>query len=160
MSTLTFRPFLPQDEAVFFTMAEEFYHSSAVLHPIPSAYHRRAFQEMMQSDAYLSGYLFTDGTAAAGFAVTNRMMQHEIGGVLIWVEELYVRPAYQGKGLGSRFLRWLEQELEGKADAIRLETEPENIRAQALYKRLGYEPLGYLQMVKPLGGTKTEKIPE
>ena len=34
---------------------------------------------------------------------------------------------------------------------LRLETEPENERAQALYRRLGYEPLGYLQMIKRLG---------
>ena len=82
MSELTFRPITAADETDFYTMAEEFYHSDAVLHPIPAEYHRRAFAEMMRSGQYLSGYIFTDGDNTAGFAVTNRMMQHEAGGAL------------------------------------------------------------------------------
>lgn len=150
MNELTFRPITAADETDFYTMAEEFYHSDAVLHPIPVEYHRRAFAEMMRSGQYLSGYIFTDGDNTAGFAVTNRMMQHEAGGVMVWVEDLYIRPAYRGQGLGSRFLAWLEEQLRGDAVMLRLETEPENERAQELYYRLGYENLNYLQMIKRL----------
>lgn len=150
MSAVVFRSLCPADEPEFYAMAEEFYHSSAVLHPIPPERHRMAFQEMMRSDQYLAGYLFADGENAAGFAVTNYMMQHEAGGLLVWVEDLFIRPAYRNQGLGSRFLVWLEQELRGRAAVIRLETEPENVRAQKLYQRLGYSSLGYLQMVKLL----------
>ena len=150
MNELTFRPITAADETDFYTMAEEFYHSDAVLHPIPAEYHRRAFAEMMRSGQYLSGYIFTDGDNTAGFAGTNRMMQHEAGGVMVWVEDLYIRPAYRGQGLGSRFLAWLEEQLRGDAVMLRLETEPENERAQELYYRLGYENLNYLQMIKRL----------
>lgn len=150
MNELSFRPITAADETDFYTMAEEFYHSDAVLHPIPAEYHRRAFAEMMRSGQYLSGYIFTDGDNTAGFAVTNRMMQHEAGGVMVWVEDLYIRPAYRGQGLGSRFLAWLEEQLRGDAVMLRLETEPENERAQELYYRLGYENLNYLQMIKRL----------
>ena len=150
MNELTFRPITAADETDFYTMAEEFYHSDAVLHPIPAEYHRRAFAEMMRSGQYLSGYIFTDGDNTAGFAVTNRMMQHEAGGVMVWVEDLYIRPAYRGQGLGSRFLAWLDEQLRGDAVMLRLETEPENERAQELYYRLGYENLNYLQMIKRL----------
>ena len=150
MNELICRTNTAADETDFYTMAEEFYHSDAVLHPIPAEYHRRAFAEMMRSGQYLSGYIFTDGDNTAGFAVTNRMMQHEAGGVMVWVEDLYIRPAYRGQGLGSRFLAWLEEQLRGDAVMLRLETEPENERAQELYYRLGYENLNYLQMIKRL----------
>ena len=150
MNELTFRPITAADETDFYTMAEEFYHSDAVLHPIPAEYHRRAFAEMMRSGQYLSGYIFTDGDNTAGFAVTNRMMQHEAGGVMVWVEDLYIRPAYRGQGLGSRFLAWLEEQLRGDVVMLRLETEPENERAQELYYRLCYENLNSLQMIKRL----------
>ena len=150
MNELTFRPITAADETDFYTMAEEFYHSDAVLHPIPAEYHRRAFAEMMRSGQYLSGYIFTDGDNTAGFAVTNRMMQHEAGGVMVWVEDLYIRPAYRGQGLGSRFLAWLEEQLRGDAVMLTMETETENERAQELYYRLGYENLNYLQMIKRL----------
>lgn len=150
MSDLLFRPMSAADETAFYTMAEEFYHSDAVLHPIPTEYHRRTFAEIMRSQMYLSGYVFQDGSEMAGFCVTNRMMQHEAGGVIVWVEDLYIRPAYQGQGLGSRFLSWLEDTLRGEAVMLRLETEPENEGARRLYQRLGYTDLGYLQMIKPL----------
>lgn len=150
MSAIHFRPLCLEDEQEFYVMAEEFYHSPAVLRPIPPERHQVAFREIMTSDRYLSGYWFADEEKAAGFAVINRMMQHEMGGIVVWVEELYIRPAYRGQGLGSRFLMWLEQELQGKATAIRLETEPENEGARRLYTRLGYEPLDYMQMLKKL----------
>lgn len=147
---VTFREISEKDAKIFFTMAEEFYHSPAVLHPVPSLYHSIAFSEMMRSHHYLEGYIFEYKDQAVGFAVTNRMMQHEMGGIVVWVEELYIRPSYQGKGLGSFFLRWLETKLQGKAAAIRLETEPENTRARVLYERLGYSNIGYQQMIKKL----------
>lgn len=150
MSDTPFRPLCAADEAVFLEMAEEFYHSNAVLHPIPPEYHRVAFQEMLSSDRYLAGYLLEQDGKAAGFAVTNRMMQHEAGGFVIWIEELYLRKEFRGSGLGSRFLNWIEQQMRGKAKLLRLETEPENTRAQQLYARLGYQPLKYSQMIKEL----------
>ena len=65
------------------------------------------------------------------------------------MEELYVRPAFRGHGLGHEFFAWLR----GLAAAehirrIRLETEPENERAAALYARMGFSPLGYCQMFR------------
>ena len=61
MSDLLFRPMSAADETAFYTMAEEFYHSDAVLHPIPAEYHRRTFAEIMRSQMYLSGNVFQDG---------------------------------------------------------------------------------------------------
>ena len=74
---------------------------------------------------------------------------HEAGGLELWVEELYVRPAFRGRGLGHEFFAWLR----GLSAAehirrIRLETEPENERAAALYARMGFSPLGYCQMFR------------
>ena len=89
MNNLQVRRFEPADEAAFCEMAEEFYHSEAVLHPIPPERHHWAFQEILRSDQYLGGYIFLDGSKPAGFVVTNRTMQHEAGGVLVWLEEIY-----------------------------------------------------------------------
>ena len=97
MNELTFRPITAADETDFYTMAEEFYHSDAVLHPIPAEYHRRAFAEMMRSGQYLSGYIFTDGDNTAGFAVTNRMMQHGLGRGFVHP------PGIPGTGSGQPF---------------------------------------------------------
>ena len=64
---------------------------------------------------------------------------------MTWVEELYVRPAFQGRGCARQFFTWLEEHF--PAARYRLEVEPENERAMALYRRVGFEPLPYAQMI-------------
>lgn len=65
------------------------------------------------------------------------------------MEELYVRPAFRGHGLGHEFFAWLR----GLSAAehirrIRLETEPENERGSGTLRPHGFSPLGYCQMFR------------
>ena len=135
------------DKSVFIEMSREFYSSSAVLNNIDDAFHFNTFEELMRSDVYLECYIFeTDKGEIAGYALLDKMFSHEVGGILVWVEELYVRPDFQGDGIGGAFFAYLEKNV--PAARYRLETEPENEGARALYKRKGYRELEYLQMVK------------
>lgn len=147
-----FRKLTAADAAIFYELCEEFFHSSAVLHPIPSEYHTATLQEILQSDIYLLGYLFEVDGQPAGFAVLNKMMQQEAGGLVLWVECLYIRPPFRSHGLGRQFLQFIATEWKGKAKQLRLEVEPENERAVSLYQRMGYQVLPYQQMIFPLEG--------
>lgn len=138
------RKLKPSDRTEFLALSEEFYASDAVLSPIPAAYHERTFEELMRAEDYLQCYLFEQAGAVAGYALLNRTFSHEAGGCVIWVEELYVRPAYQGQGMAQRFFAQLRQA--APAARYRLEVEPENLRAQKLYRRMGFSELPYLQM--------------
>lgn len=141
------RKITQDDKSVFIEMSREFYSSSAVLNNIDDAFHFNTFEELMRSDVYLECYIFeTDKGEIAGYALLDKMFSHEVGGILVWVEELYVRPDFQGRGIGGAFFAYLEKNV--PAARYRLETEPENEGARALYKRKGYRELEYLQMVK------------
>lgn len=145
-SNITFRRLEARDRAEFLAMSEEFYTSDAVLHPVPAAYHERAFDELMRSDVYLECYLMESNGAAVGYALLVKAYSREAGGLNIWVDELYLRPAYRGLGAGTAFFSYLESS--HPAARYRLEVEPDNERAQNLYRRMGYRPLPYLQMIK------------
>ena len=67
---------------------------------------------------------------------------------VLWLEELYIRPEFQGQGLGSHYFAWLQEAYGDKVARMRLEVEPENERARALYARMGFSDLPYLQMHK------------
>ncbi len=147
---MAFRKLTADDTTIFYEMCEEFFRSSAVLHAIPFAHHVATLQEILRSDQYLLGYLLELDGQPAGFAVLNKMMQQEAGGLVLWVECLYIRPPFRSHGLGRQFLQFVAAEWKGKAKQLRLEVEPENERAAALYQKMGYQVLPYQQMILPL----------
>lgn len=106
---MTIRKLTAADEPIFYEMCEEFFHSSAVSHPIPRAHHVATFQELLQSDTYLFGYLMEVDGEPAGFAILNQMMQQEAGGIIIWVECLYVREAFRSQGIADSFCSLLQR---------------------------------------------------
>ena len=105
--------------------------------------------ELFRPDSLQRACLLEQDGETAGYGLLSLKYSHEAGGLELWVEELYVRPAFRGRGLGHEFFAWLR----GLSAAehirrIRLETEPENERAAALYARMGFSPLGYCQMFR------------
>jgi ribosomal protein S18 acetylase RimI-like enzyme len=81
-----------------------------------------------------------DGTAVAGvsFAAADE------SGETVTLHQLYVRPAWQGRGVGGLLL---DEMIESFPDAhrMRLEVEPENGRAVAFYEAQGFSRCGKTQ---------------
>ena len=139
------------DKELFLRLTRAFYASPAVLHSVPDSYHTAVFEEMMRSDVYAEGYfLLADDGTVSGYALLAKTYSHEAGGLVVWIEEIYTAPEARGKGLGREFFAFLEKRYGGVARRLRLETEPENERAEALYRRLGFEALGYRPFYKEL----------
>lgn len=140
-----------EDRDVFLALSEQFYHSAAVLHPIPHAFHENAFDEIVGGSPYAYGCLLEEDGRAVGYALTATTYSRESGGKVLWLEELFILEEYRCLGLGREYFAFIEKYARDNGFVrIRLEVEAENVRARALYGRLGYEPLGYLQMVKEL----------
>ena len=77
-----------------------------------------------------------------------KTFSQEAGGPVVWIEEIYIRPEYQGKGIGSRVFKKLDAMFDAGVYRLRLEVEKTNIRAVELYERQGYTWLAYDQMIK------------
>lgn len=146
MSNLKIRKIGKDDHDVFVEMGKEFYNSEAVLHNIDESCHEAAFKELMRSDVYLECYIFEVDSKIAGYSLLDKMYSREVGGLVVWVEELYVRSDFRCHGIGNKFFDYLEKNV--PASRYRLEIEPDNTRARALYERRGYKTLGYSQMYK------------
>lgn len=142
------RKFTENDKAIYLEMAKEFYHSDAVLHPVPDSYLERTMEEALRSDTYVQLYIFESDGEDAGYAMTAKTFSQEVGGYVLWIEEVYIREAFRSKGLGREFFAYVEEQRKSGVSRIRLEVERDNTRAISLYERLGYEVLEYVQMVK------------
>ena len=142
------RPAVPADRSVLREMFDEFYSSGAVLHPLPASCHEAALDELFSGGTAQRCFLLTEGDAAAGYALLSPKYSHEAGGAELWLEELYLRPDFRGKGAGGAFFTFLkEYGAEQGYKRLRLEVKPDNAGALRLYARMGFRPLGYRQMV-------------
>jgi ribosomal protein S18 acetylase RimI-like enzyme len=77
---------------------------------------------------------------AAGYAVVGFGFSLEFGGRDAFVDELFVRDAERGRGIGSALLAHAERQARQRGvQAFHLEVDHANQRARRLYERLGYK---------------------
>ena len=67
-----FRNAEEKDFALYMELAQEFYHSPAVMHPIPAQYMENTFREAMRSDVYIILRILEVDGEAAGYAILSR----------------------------------------------------------------------------------------
>ena len=77
-----------------------------------------------------------------GLAALSYTWTLERGGLVAWLDELYVLPRCRGRGLGTALL-YAAQDVAKTAGcaALELEVDGTHRRAENLYKRAGFEPL-------------------
>jgi len=86
-----------------------------------------------------------------GVAYAATILSAEHGGLVTWLEELYVAPSYRSKGIGSALLGALmERAHKDGVVAVELEVDASHSRAESLYRRLGFRPLNRSRWVKEL----------
>lgn len=141
------RDIKPNDRIAFMDMAKKFYSSAAVAHKIDDAKLEAVFFAAIDGSPYIRAFIIEEGGRPAGFALVSYSYATEAGGPAVHLEDLYVDEKLRGKGLGGKFMEFLESEYP-EAKRFRLEVTKENIRAIELYRRLGYKNLDYAQMVK------------
>lgn len=136
-----------QDKDVFVQMAKDFYKSEAVISEIPTQNILNTFDEVTSNSPYAKAYIIEHGGEIAGYALIGITYSNEAGGLVVWVEEIFIKENFRGLGLGSEFLSYVEDEFSDKAKRFRLEISHGNDAAQRLYERKGYHQLDYMQMV-------------
>ncbi len=142
-----FRDFRADDRAAFLGMAGALYASGATEGGANSANFERTFDQALSGSPYVRGIMIERGGRAAGYALLALTWSNEAGGPVVWVEEIYIVPEARGRGIAGELFDYLEARYP-EAARFRLEVHKENRRAMALYERLGYRRLDYVQMIK------------
>lgn len=141
------RSFQNEDKQEVLSMVKDFYSGPGVIHKIPVENFEKAYDGMVNKTPYLRGYCIIKDGKIAGYIHLSFSYSCEAGGIVVWIEELYIKPEYRGCGLGSEALEFVKNKYSGKAARIRLEVSPENGGAKKLYKKHGFSPLDYHQMI-------------
>lgn len=147
---MTIRKLQKSDFDEVLSMMLVFYASDALLiHPSESVL-RRTLTDALADTPYLEAFGFEEDGVLAGYGMVAMSYSTEAGGLCAWIEDIYIKPQYRGRGFGTSFLGFVQARYTGKVARIRLEAEPENARAIAVYQKAGFGILGYTQLVKEL----------
>lgn len=141
------------DEAMFILLSQKFYSSTAVDHLVSKDNFFKTFKECLNENPYCHGVMVEYEKNIVGFGLIALTYSNEAGGLVVWLEELYILEEFRSKGLGKELFEYAYTTFPN-AKRFRLEVTPVNTRAINLYKSLGYEILDYIQMYKDINHSK------
>jgi GNAT superfamily N-acetyltransferase len=143
------RPATPADVPALVALMAAFYAEAD--YPLPAGPATRAFETLL-ADARLGGvWLAEAGGAAVGHVVLTVCFSMEYGGLGGFIDDLYVRPAARGQGVGAALLAAARGgALARGVRALHVEVGPDNDTARRLYARAGYVESGHLFLSLPL----------
>ncbi len=142
------REIMPRDRDELFLMMREFYDSPAVIENVPDEILMQDIDDCLSELPFVEGFVFEEGGETIGYAMIALSYSTEFGCICVWVEDLYLRPDVRGRGLSGEFFTFLENRYEGQPVRFRLEVEPGNKDAIAVYEKNGFRTLGYVLMTK------------
>jgi diamine N-acetyltransferase len=125
------------DEAAVLPLMREFYAHEGL--DFDEARTLSAFRKLAADPNLGRLWIFRVGAEPVGYLALTVCFSLEFAGRYALVDELYVREAHRGRGIGARALEVAVRAC-GELDvpAVRLEVDVGNIRAMELYRRLGF----------------------
>ena len=126
-------------------MMKKFFGSSATITDGSEKIFAANVENCLDDSICAEGFVFVDGEKIIGYAITAKSYSTEFGGECIWLEDIFIAEEYRGRGLGSEFIRRVKEIYPEKI--LRLEVEATHEKTLELYKRLGFEPLPYKELV-------------
>jgi diamine N-acetyltransferase len=138
MTDLSFKPAAPDDVEALLPMTRDFYAHEGLA--FDEAIARRALLGVIGDDTFGHVFLILLAGDVAGYAVLTFGYSLEFHGRDAFVDELYLRDEYRGRGIGKRALRFLTEVCAAEGvNALHLEVERANTAAQVVYRKFGFE---------------------
>ena len=140
------KPMTSEHKGAVLEMMRVFYASPAVLSNGSDEIFNNDIENCINDSPYLEGYVFEENDEIQGYSMVAKSFSTEFGLPCIWIEHLYFKPEFRGKGLGGEFFAYLDEKYPGTI--MRLEAEEENERAIHVYKKCGFDVLPYMELKK------------
>lgn len=98
-------------------------------------------------------YFIRYGGEAVGFVHLGSR-----GGEIDWLEELFVLPEFQGRGIGTRAIALAEEIVKAYSESFYIEAAARNEKAIRLYRKLGYDCLNTITIRKDFQAERFETL--
>lgn len=147
---INFQPGKNHDIETLLILIEKFYEIDGYI-DFNTVIVRRALNQLLNDDSMGRVWLIQDQNQAIGYIVLTFGYSLEYGGRDAFIDEFYIDPVYQGKGIGKQTIQFLEKScILLNIQALHLEVARENTSAQGFYQRVGFEDHDRYLMTKRL----------
>ncbi len=145
-----FRPMRAHDSHIVSEMMKKLYQAlQAPAHYMTDEKTAATFKQLSLQPGFLQLDVFEIDGAVVGYALLFKFWYNEFGGMVWNIDELFVQPEFQSKGIASRYVAELSKR-KGECVALQLEVLPENKNAYSLYRRMGFEEKDSVTLYKLL----------
>jgi ribosomal protein S18 acetylase RimI-like enzyme len=137
------------DAPLLLEMMREFYRADHLSFDRAGA--SRALAALLDDRTLGRVWLIEAAGQTAGYVVLTFGFSLEFGGLDAFIDELYVRPGFEGRGLGRETVAFVEREAcVVSVRTLLLEVRTGNDRARRLYERAGFLDRDNALMAKKL----------
>lgn len=143
---MDYRLFTSEDSAQVKTMIRQYYLEDHPDQEMPEEQIDRTLNEFLNHPDKGSVILILEDNQVVGYSILVYLWSNEMGGDFINIDEVFVKPAFRGKGIGSNFIKNIIKNRFHDCVALELVTTPQNERARKLYSSLGFAPAKDLHM--------------
>lgn len=128
----------PEDTAKLLTMMEDFF--AMFKYPFDTTTREQQIEKLLHQKDWGQLFTFDEEGQEAGYLMLAYGYSFEFGGRIGFIDELYIKPSFRGKGVGKTVLQQLKSQMENLGLAsLRLEVEQYNKHAIGLYESEGFE---------------------
>lgn len=123
------------DELV--AMMQQFY--AIDNYPIDAVKSAELCREFIQNETLGRAWIIEFDGKTAGYVILTFVFSFEYGGRIAFIDELFIKPGMQGKGLGKLAVTFIQQQIQAlNIKLLYLEVENHNEIAQRLYLSNGF----------------------
>lgn len=139
---LHFLPYAPEYKNPLIQLIFGLYEADAAGETITQAKIEQTIVAFQNTPSLGDIILVTNKNKPIGYAILINYWSNEYGGIIKFIDEIYIDQSFRGRGIGSQFINHLIQERFANAVAFALEVMPNNTRAVELYQKLGFREDG------------------
>ena len=135
---ITFRLFTTEDIPAILSMMQEF--NAIDDYPFNGEERAKNLHALLANPGYGKLWMIEQAGQIAGYTFLGFGFSFEFKGRDAFIDELFILPAFQGKGLGKAAVEFVsgQAKLSG-VKVLHLESEKKNDRALALYRSNGFK---------------------
>jgi len=149
MTAIQVRAARPSDIPLLVALMTEFYAEAG--YSLPTEPAARTFAQLLGDPRLGQVWIVECDSEPAGHVVLTVSFSMEYGGLRGFVDDLFVRQPYRGRGLAAAALAEVRRACASLGvRALHVEVGPANDMALRVYRRSGFEDSGHLLLTLPL----------